>query len=96
MKPLLTLLAAIGFLSIFAVIMNIAYIPSRSADVDEALKEERKALLAEVEAEQSKQATTYSWVDQEKGVVRIPVEQAMDIVAKEFQATRPDTSSDRK
>jgi hypothetical protein len=38
--------------------------------------------LAEMRAGEQKVLDTYGWVDQQKGVVRIPVEQAMDLLLK--------------
>jgi hypothetical protein len=38
--------------------------------------------LRAIRAEEDKVLTSYAWVDQPKGVVRIPVAQAIDILAK--------------
>ena len=38
--------------------------------------------LKEVRAAEDQVLNTYGWVDQPKGVVRIPIEQAMDLVVK--------------
>jgi hypothetical protein len=38
--------------------------------------------LAEIRAAEAKLLSGYGWVDQQKGVVRIPVEQAMDLLVK--------------
>jgi cysteine synthase len=38
--------------------------------------------LRAIRAEEEKLLTSYAWVDQPKGVVRIPVAQAIDILAK--------------
>ena len=34
-------------------------------------------ILAEVRAAEREKLTTYGWVDEEKGIVRIPIEEAM-------------------
>jgi hypothetical protein len=36
---------------------------------------------------------TYGWVDKERGIVRIPVARAMDLVAKEGLQSRPSPSN---
>jgi len=38
--------------------------------------------LKEVRAKEDQVLNTYGWVDQQKGVVRIPISQAMDLVVK--------------
>jgi hypothetical protein len=44
--------------------------------------------LARFRAEQEKAITGYGWVDQSKGVVRIPVDQAIDMLLKKGLAVR--------
>lgn len=46
---------------------------------------ERKAKLADVNAKQNELISNYAWIDQAKGIVRIPVERAMQITAQELQ-----------
>ena len=43
----------------------------------------RRATLHETQQEQAKLATTYGWVDQKGGVVRLPIERAMQLVVQE-------------
>ena len=43
----------------------------------------RRAYLADLRKAQAKQAQSYAWVDQKKGVVQIPIDQAMDLVIAE-------------
>ncbi|HEY0369400.1 MAG TPA: hypothetical protein VGC85_07370 [Chthoniobacterales bacterium] len=38
--------------------------------------------LANFETEQTKQLNSYGWVDKNAGVVRIPIERAMDLIAQ--------------
>ncbi len=52
-----------------------------------ATSDSRRAALAESQLEQAKQATTYGWVDEKAGVVRLPLERAMDLLVQE-QAPR--------
>lgn len=47
--------------------------------------------LARFRAEQEKDVTGYGWVDQSKGVVRIPVDQAMDLLLKKGVPVRSQT-----
>ena len=45
--------------------------------------------LREFHAEEDKLLTGYGWVDQQKGVVRIPVSLAIDVLAKKGLPSRP-------
>lgn len=46
------------------------------------LRPDPRADLAAMRAAEEKVLTTYGWVDREAGVVRIPIERAMEIVAE--------------
>jgi hypothetical protein len=48
-----------------------------------ATPEARRAYLADLRAKQAKQAQSYAWVDQKKGIVQLPIDRAMDLVVKE-------------
>ncbi|HEV3027390.1 MAG TPA: hypothetical protein VG457_07435 [Planctomycetota bacterium] len=48
-----------------------------------ATPEARRAYLADLRKAQAKQAQTYAWVDQKKGIVQLPIDRAMDLVVKE-------------
>jgi len=45
--------------------------------------------LKAVRAEEDQALTTYGWVDQPKGVVRLPIAKAMDLVVQRGLTTRP-------
>jgi hypothetical protein len=45
--------------------------------------------LKAVRAAEDQVLTSYGWVDQQKGVVRIPIAQAMDLVVKKGLPVRP-------
>ena len=49
---------------------------------------ERKDLLTEHRKKESAEATTYGWVDQKAGVVRLPIDRAMELTVKEH-ASKP-------
>ena len=44
--------------------------------------------MAELRAAEDKVLTTYGWIDKDKGVVRIPVERAMEIFAQRQTAAK--------
>ena len=45
---------------------------------------ERKALLTEQRAKEQAAATTYGWVDQPKGVVRLPIDRAIELTVRDL------------
>lgn len=45
---------------------------------------ERKARLDEMHAKEQAAATTYAWVDQPKGVVRLPIDRAIALTARDL------------
>jgi len=50
--------------------------------------------LKAIRAEEELYLTTYAWVDQPKGVVRIPIAQAIDILAKRGLPSRPQSAAE--
>jgi hypothetical protein len=83
------MLAALGFIGIFlifVVILYVGYVPDRSQTIDGAYRAARKAGIDEVRSRQRELVSTYGWVDRENGIVRIPVDRAMDLVVTEHNA----------
>lgn len=76
----LVLFAAFGFLAR-------RYYSPRAAHVDrvEGVKTpvERKALLAEHREQEKAAATSYGWVDQKAGIVRLPIERAIELTVRD-------------
>lgn len=77
----LLIFVLIGAVALAAVI---AYYGNKPAPLNYEIIAERKAKLADVNAKQSEIISSYAWVDKAKGVVRIPVERAMNITIEEF------------
>ncbi|HVU34779.1 MAG TPA: hypothetical protein VHE61_15205 [Opitutaceae bacterium] len=50
-----------------------------------ATRVSRRATLAELKADQAKELETYGWVDQKAGVVRLPIERAMELTVEKYQ-----------
>lgn len=87
---LFTVLAAIGGFAIFALIVFIAYLPKKPDPLPDGARtpEQRKAALAEMRAKEKSAATTYGWVDQAKGVVRIPIDEAVKLTIDDLNAKK--------
>jgi len=82
--------AVIGGFLIFVLILVIAYLPNKPAPLAEGTKtpEERATILRELRAKEAAAATSYGWVDQPKGVVRIPIERAMQLTIEDLKAKK--------
>jgi hypothetical protein len=80
-----TLLAAVGGFSIFLLILAVAYLPNKAAPAGEGVKTpaERKAALAELRGKEHSAATSYGWIDKDKGVVRLPLDRAVELTIQE-------------
>lgn len=50
--------------------------------------EARTKTLHEMRAKEVKDATTYGWVDKNAGVVRLPIERAMELTAEKYGAKK--------
>ncbi|TAG32987.1 MAG: hypothetical protein EAZ36_01465 [Verrucomicrobia bacterium] len=83
-------MAAIGAFAIFVVILIVAYLPNKVVAVGngEGVRSpaERKAALAELQGTAKTKASTYGWVDKDAGVVRLPIDRAIEIYLQEKKA----------
>jgi hypothetical protein len=87
-----TLLAVVGGFAIFLLILTVAYLPKKPAPLPEGARtpEQRHIALAELRAKEANTTTTYGWVDQAKGQVRLPIADAVELTIKELNgATKP-------
>ena len=85
-----TAVAVIGGFLIFVLILVIAYLPNPPVPLPEGTKtpEERATILRELRAREAYAATNYGWVDQTKGVVRLPIERAMQLTIDDLKAKK--------
>ncbi len=85
-----TFAAVIGGFAIFALILVVAYLPQKPEPLPEGARtpEQRKALLAELKGKEQNLATTYGWVDEKAGVVRLPLDRAVELTLQEINAKR--------
>ncbi len=91
----ISVLATLACMGLFLVILVIAYLPNRPAPVDRATIQKRLDVLKELRAKEDEAATTYAWVDQKAGTVRIPVEVAMNLIVAR-QGMAADTSEPQR
>lgn len=81
-----TLLAALGACLIFAALVWVTKeytLPTTAAD--EARKVERAKARAELTAAETEALNNVGWIDQPKGVVRLPIADAMKLAEQEWQ-----------
>jgi hypothetical protein len=84
--PVFTAIIVLVSFALFAWLANKIYRPHAfTVDKVEGVKTpaERKALLAEHRAKEQAESTTYGWIDQKAGIVRIPIDRAMELVVRE-------------
>jgi hypothetical protein len=89
--------AIIGVFAIFILILQVVRNPVTPLNQAENVPEEeqwkltpegRKARLAEVRGREQSATSTYSWLNQEQGVVLLPIEQAMKLTIEEINARK--------
>ena len=100
LRPRLSVFSALVIAAVFAVFIVIyAFVrqdpvPARSYSggaEDEKWKDTsagRGARLAELHEKEMTDATTYGWVDQNAGKVRLPIDRAMELTIAEMNASR--------
>ncbi len=78
-----TFLGSIGAILIFALVIYIAYLPNRPAPIDAAANAERQIKADEARA--AGRAKVAEFAVAADGTVRIPVDQAMELVLREYR-----------
>ena len=61
----------------------------RQSDYEEARAKKRVENLKTLREEADKALTTYSWIDKNKGVARIPIDRAMELTVAELAKQKP-------
>jgi hypothetical protein len=95
-----TFVAVVGCFLIFVIVLFLAYIPQRRSapEVDLAkippeeqwkfTAEGRQTHLDELRAKEQAAATSYAWIDKNKGIVQLPLDRALQLTLQELNATR--------
>ena len=85
-KVLISALGWLGVIFCFFLVVAVAYLPNRAKSTEARNAEIRYTIRNDVRGEQARLVSSYEWVDQPKGVVRIPVERAMKLVVEDMRA----------
>ena len=78
----------IGILGAFCVVAILVYAMkyyTRPAPLNQARIEERKKALAEIRAENERALNSYEVLDPVKGIVRLKIERAMELILDEYK-----------
>lgn len=84
-RVLYSAIAWVGVILMFVFIVLITYAPNRSTSLDAANVTTRLQIRKQVDDAQKIKATTYQWINQAEGQVRLPLEQARNLLIKELQ-----------
>jgi hypothetical protein len=77
--------AALGVLIIVGALGWFLYDRTRPAPLNQARIEERAKFLREINAAGADALNNYGWQDQSKGLVRLPISNAVELVIREWQ-----------
>lgn len=87
-----TVLAVVGVFAIFLLIIKVAQTPVQPLDAAANVSDEdqwkmtdqgRQTRLAELRGRENVALQSYGWVDQQNGVVRLPLERAIELTIAE-------------
>jgi hypothetical protein len=88
--PLSTWLGIVLLFALFGVIVLAVVGPTpRGADFEQKRANAREEKLKTLRQAAAKELTTYGWIDKNKGVVRLPIERAMELTVAELSSKRP-------
>ena len=84
--PVFTTVLVLVCMALFGWLARKVYAPhARAVDKIEGVRTpaDRAALLAEHRQKEHAEATTYGWVDQKAGIVRLPLDRALELTVQE-------------
>jgi hypothetical protein len=79
------IVAALGTFLIMAGLVWVMVQYTRPAPLNAARINERYENLKKLRAEEAKTLNEYDWQDQAKGIVRLPITNAMELIVREYQ-----------
>jgi len=96
-----TIVVILAFFGLFIFLADMAYVHHRSAapqnETPENLAKDqawratdyaRRQYLIEIREKQTQQLGAYGWVDQKTGVVQLPIDRAVELVAAQYGASK--------
>jgi hypothetical protein len=79
------MVGTLGTLAIMAILVLVLLRATRPEDIAAARARERVQVREDIRAAEAKATQQYAWQDAAKGIVRLPVERAMELVVREWQ-----------
>mgnify|MGYP006309697587 FL=1 len=81
----LSVLAGLGFILLFLLILWLAYLPYRPEPIAEVQAQQRMETYNEIKNDSSELTSTYGVVNEEEGIYRIPVDEAMKLTVEKYR-----------
>ena len=81
----LYVIAIVGAFLIMVALVTVIKKYSKPAELNAARAEERRQALAQIRNENSDALQNYAWQNQQKGIVRLPIDQAMKLTLQEWK-----------
>ncbi len=85
----LSALSIFGLLLSFLLVVIILVAFNRPAPVGDRISQKRDNTLMEVRNWHEEILTTYGWIDQSAGIVRVPIDRAMELTLKDLSGEPP-------
>jgi hypothetical protein len=92
LNQFISVTAILGCFMIFGLLLYWNYLPNRPEGfpVGSVPPEERAERLSKLRADEDRLTNHYSWIDQDKGTVRLPIERGMELVLQELSGKSSD------
>lgn len=90
-NQILSFAGVMGCMLLFLFILLLAYLPGRDADPLAATAEARQRHLGEMRARWANELVSVGVEDAERGLYKIPVEQAMELTVRDYQRKQGDS-----
>jgi hypothetical protein len=92
LNQFISVAAILGCFAVFGLLLYLTYLPNRPVGfpVGSVPPAERAARLSKLRADEASLADRYSWVDQDKGIVRLPIERGMELTRQELSGKSTD------
>lgn len=86
---LVSIIAIFALFALFVAVIYYVYVPGKTGVfVGDGIRTptQRAEALAELRAKEAELSSSYGWIDQQAGVVRLPLERAMDLTVQKYAA----------
>ena len=82
----------LGCFAVFGLLLCLTYLPNRPEGFPDGSvpPEERATRLSELRIQEVQLALRYTWIDQDKGIVRLPIERGVELTLQELSGKSTD------